>query len=192
MTLTASANAELAKADSTLYLLSPFDQVSISVYGQPDLSSRQRISDRGAISVPLVGDISVGGRSVFQAQKLIEHTFVEQRYLVKPIVTISIDEFSPKVVTVLGEVERPGSIEIPPGRNNLAIQIVIAEAGGFTGAAHKTEVHVSREDNQNSSTNKKTIEVDVSAMLESSGKGLRSNVFFVQPDDIVFVPRRLF
>jgi protein involved in polysaccharide export with SLBB domain len=92
----------------------------------------------------------------------------------------------------LGEVERPGSIEIPPGRNNLAIQIVIAEAGGFTGAAHKTEVHVSREDNQNSSTNKKTIEVDVSAMLESSGKGLRSNVFFVQPDDIVFVPRRLF
>jgi hypothetical protein len=34
--------------------------------------------------------------------------------------------------------------------------------------------------------------VDVSAMLESSGKGLRSNVFFVQPDDIVFVPRRLF
>jgi protein involved in polysaccharide export with SLBB domain len=192
MTFTASANAELAKADSTLYLLSPFDQVSISVYGQPDLSSRQRISDRGAISVPLVGDISVGGRSVFQAQKLIEHTFVEQRYLVKPIVTISIDEFSPKVVTVLGEVERPGSIEIPPGRNNLAIQIVIAEAGGFTGAAHKTEVHVSREDNQNSSTNKKTIEVDVSAMLESSGKGLRSNVFFVQPDDIVFVPRRLF
>jgi protein involved in polysaccharide export with SLBB domain len=192
MTFTASANAELAKADSTLYLLSPFDQVSISVYGQPDLSSRQRISDRGAISVPLVGDISVGGRSVFQAQKLIEHTFVEQCYLVKPIVTISIDEFSPKVVTVLGEVERPGSIEIPPGRNNLAIQIVIAEAGGFTGAAHKTEVHVSREDNQNSSTNKKTIEVDVSAMLESSGKGLRSNVFFVQPDDIVFVPRRLF
>tara|TARA_B110000977_G_scaffold169467_1_gene219454 strand:+ start:3844 stop:4422 length:579 start_codon:yes stop_codon:yes gene_type:complete len=188
----ASANAKIVQADSTLYLLSPFDQVSISVYGQQDLSSRQRISDQGAVSVPLVGDISVGGLSVSQAQKLIERAFVEQRYLVKPVVTISIDEFSPKVVTVLGEVEKPGSIEIPSGRNNLAIQIVIAEAGGFTGAAQKAEVHVSREGSQSSSVNQKTTKVDVSAMLESSGKGLRNNVFFVQPDDIVFVPRRLF
>ena len=110
--------ADTSESSSSLYLLSPFDMVSISVYGQKDLSSSQRITDEGAVSVPLLGDILVGGNTVSQAQKLIERAFIEQLYLVNPVVTISIDEFSPKVVTVLGEVEKPGSIKIPPGRNS--------------------------------------------------------------------------
>lgn len=184
--------ADSSGSSSSLYLLSSFDKVSISVYGQQDLSSSQRISDEGAVSVPLLGDILVAGNTVSQAQKLIEKAFIEQLYLVNPVVTISIDEFSPKVVTVLGEVEKPGSIEIPPGRNNLPIQVLIAEAGGFSGAAQKTEVHVNRESLQEDASKKKTIIVDISAMLEMSGDGLVNNVFFVQPGDIVFVPRRLF
>ncbi len=184
--------ADSSGSSSSLYLLSSFDKVSISVYGQQDLSSSQRISDEGAVSVPLLGDILVAGSTVSQAQKLIERAFIEQLYLVNPVVTISIDEFSPKVVTVLGEVEKPGSIEIPPGRNNLPIQVLIAEAGGFSGAAQKTEVHVNRETLQIDAFKKKTIIVDISAMLEMSGDGLVNNVFFVQPGDIVFVPRRLF
>ena len=184
--------ADSSGSRSSLYLLSSFDKVSISVYGQQDLSSSQRISDEGAVSVPLLGDILVAGSTVSQAQKLIEKAFIEQLYLVNPVVTISIDEFSPKVVTVLGEVEKPGSIEIPPGRNNLPIQVLIAEAGGFSGAAQKTEVHVNRETLQIDAFKKKTIIVDISAMLEMSGDGLVNNVFFVQPGDIVFVPRRLF
>ena len=184
--------ADSSGSSSSLYLLSSFDKVSISVYGQQDLSSSQCISDEGAVSVPLLGDILVAGSTVSQAQKLIERAFIEQLYLVNPVVTISIDEFSPKVVTVLGEVEKPGSIEIPPGRNNLPIQVLIAEAGGFSGAAQKTEVHVNRETLQIDAFKKKTIIVDISAMLEMSGDGLVNNVFFVQPGDIVFVPRRLF
>ena len=184
--------ADTSESSSSLYLLSPFDMVSISVYGQKDLSSSQRITDEGAVSVPLLGDILVGGNTVSQAQKLIERAFIEQLYLVNPVVTISIDEFSPKVVTVLGEVEKPGSIKIPPGRNSLPIQVVIAEAGGFAGAAQKTEVHVNRESLLVDTFKKKTTIVDVSAMLEMSGEDLIKNVFFVQPDDIVFVPRRLF
>lgn len=184
-------NADSSLSSSSLYLLSSFDMVSISVYGQQDLSSSQRISDEGAVSVPLLGDILVAGNTVSQAQKLIEKAFIEQLYLVNPVVTISIDEFSPKVVTVLGEVEKPGSIEIPPGRNSLPIQVLIAEAGGFSGAAQKTEVHVNRESLEEDAS-KKTIIVDISAMLEMSGDDLINNVFFVQPEDIVFVPRRLF
>ena len=184
--------ADSSGSSSSLYLLSTFDKVSISVYGQQDLSSSQRISDEGAVSVPLLGDILVAGNTVSQAQKLIEKAFIDQLYLVNPVVTISIDEFSPKVVTVLGEVETPGSIEIPPGRNNLPIQVLIAEAGGFSGAAQKTEVHVNRESLQEDASKKKNIIIDISAMLKMSGDGLINNVFFVQPEDIVFVPRRLF
>ena len=75
--------ADSSGSSSSLYLLSSFDKVSISVYGQQDLSSSQRISDEGAVSVPLLGDILVAGNTVSQAQKLIEKAFIEQLYLVK-------------------------------------------------------------------------------------------------------------
>ena len=44
--------AQLEKAtsaESSVYLLSHVDKLSISVYGEPDLSSDQRISDQGTV-----------------------------------------------------------------------------------------------------------------------------------------------
>lgn len=186
-----SAQAEEAvAAKATIYKLSPLDTLVISVYGQEDLSSEQRISDQGAISMPLLGDVTLGGLSVHEAQKLLERSFVEQRYLVKPVVTISIKEFSPKIVTVLGEVGKPGSIEIPSGRNGIPIQIAIAQAGGFTGAAHKGEVKVRR--SQTEGEEEQAFTVDVATILDNSGRSKSNQLFLVLPDDIVFVPRRLF
>ncbi|MDQ8195944.1 polysaccharide export protein [Coraliomargarita sp. SDUM461004] len=174
--------------DAAKYLLSPFDRVSISVYGEPELQSEQRVSDEGTLSIPLLGEIAVGNLSVSKAQKVIETAFIEERYLVRPVVTINIVEFAPKVVTVVGEVARPGSIEIPPGRNGLAIQVAIAEAGGFTGAAQKGQVSVERKGADGSKT---TFEVDVNAIFKAEGKNAEE-VFVVLPDDIIFIPRRLF
>ena len=162
----------------------------ISVYGQTDLSSEQRISDEGTVSIPLLGEVSIGGLTVSKAQKRIESEFVTQRYLVSPVVTISIEEFSPKVVTVLGEVEEPGSIEIPEGRNGLAIQVAIAEAGGFTGAAQKGEVQLKRAGTAGDRSAGAFEVVDVGKLLDSKSKQRASII--AGPDDVIFVPRRLF
>jgi polysaccharide export outer membrane protein len=178
-----------ATAESSVYLLSPVDKLAISVYGEPDLSSEQRISDQGTVSIPLLGETHIGGLTVSDAQKQIEAAFTAQRYLVKPVVTISIEAFSPKVVTVLGEVEEPGSIAIPEGRNGLPIQVAIAEAGGFTGAAQKTEVQLKRAALPSGDAGSSQV-VNVSALLQSNSK--QKNSVLAGPDDVIFVPRRLF
>lgn len=178
-----------ATAESSVYLLSPVDKLAISVYGEPDLSSEQRISDQGTVSIPLLGETRIGGLTVSDAQKQIEAAFTAQRYLVKPVVTISIEAFSPKVVTVLGEVEKPGSIAIPEGRNGLPIQVAIAEAGGFTGAAQKTEVQLKRAALPGAGAGSSQV-VNVSALLQSNSK--QKNSVLAGPDDVIFVPRRLF
>ena len=185
--------AQAGGADSTessVYLLSPVDKLAISVYGQPDLSSEQRISDEGTVSIPLLGETRIGGITVSKAQKLIEAALIEQRYLVTPVVTISIEAFSPKVVTVLGEVEEPGSIAIPEGRNGLPIQVAIAEAGGFTGAAQKTEVQLKRASLPGARQTGDSLVVNVSKLLDSKSK--QSESILAGPDDVIFVPRRLF
>jgi polysaccharide export outer membrane protein len=177
-------------SESSVYLLSPVDKLVISVYGQPDLSSEQRISDEGTVSIPLLGETRIGGMTVSKAQKLIEAAFVEQRYLVTPVVTISIEAFSPKVVTVLGEVEEPGSIAIPEGRNGLPIQVAIAEAGGFTGAAQKSEVQLKRAAQPGADPAGDSLVVNVSKLLGS--KSNNKSAVTAGPDDVIFVPRRLF
>ena len=175
---------------SSAYLLSPVDMLMVSVYGQPDLDSQQRISDAGKVSIPLLGEVSIGGLTVSAAQKKIEADFTSEQFLVRPIVTISILEFSPKVVTVLGEVERPGSIKIPVGRNSLSVQVAIAEAGGFTGAAQKTEVQVQRASTTSELESPETLIVNVSELLQASDRPKKLTL--AGPDDIIFVPRRLF
>ena len=175
---------------SSAYLLSPVDMLTVSVYGQPDLDSQQRISDAGKVSIPLLGEVSIGGLTVSAAQKKIEADFISEQFLVRPIVTISIIEFSPKVVTVLGEVERPGSIKIPAGSNSLSIQVAIAEAGGFTGAAQKTEVQIQRASTVSQLESPETLIVNVSELLQVSDSPKKLTL--AGPDDIIFVPRRLF
>lgn len=175
---------------SSAYLLSPVDKLAVSVYGQADLYSEQRISDAGRVSIPLLGEISIGGLTVSDAKQKIENAFFLGRYLVRPVVTISIIEFSPKIVTVLGEVESPGSIKIPEGRNGLSVQVAIAEAGGFTGAALKSEVQVQRTIISGKTINIESTTVNVSKLLEANTK-LKS-MFLVYPNDLIFVPRRLF
>jgi polysaccharide export outer membrane protein len=185
--------AQLEKAtsaESSVYLLSPVDKLSISVYGEPDLSSDQRISDQGTVSIPLLGETRIGGLTVSDAQKQIEAAFIKQRYLVNPVVTINIEAFSSKVVTVLGEVEEPGSIAIPEGRNGLPLQVAIAEAGGFTGAAQKNEVTLRRATKPGQEKAGDTLVVNVNDLLQS--KNRLTNVVYAGPDDVIFVPRRIF
>jgi polysaccharide export outer membrane protein len=164
--------------------------LKVTVYGEKDLDSEQRISDKGMLSVPLIGEVPVGGLTVSAAAQKIERSFVEQQYLRNPIITISIKEFASKVVTVLGEVESPGSIEIPPGRNGIPVQIAIAGAGGFTGTAKTTEVNVTRAAAVAGSSGRAVVNVD--KILKSKGSSAPKSGFLVYPDDVIFVPRRVF
>jgi len=177
------------QAPEVVYKLSPFDLVKVSVYGQEDLACEQRISDKGILSMPLLGGILVGNSTVSEAEDLVEQVFVQQQYLRNPVVSISIQEFAPKMVTILGEVEQPGAIAIPPGQNGVPLLVAVAGAGGFTGTAKLTQVRVTR-----ASRGAAAQEIDIvnaGKLLDSIEAG-QSRSMLVHPDDIVFVPKRVF
>jgi len=179
------------EADPELvYELSSFDKLRITVYGEPDLSTEQLISDSGEVSIPLLGSVKVSGLPVPQAAKLIERLYVEKEFLRNPVVTISLEQFASKSVSILGEVENVGSIEIPPGRTGLPIEIAIAGAGGFSGSAKTTEVIVTRLSPGSGESNKVVVNVD--EILQSKGRSGDDEGFILRPGDVVFVPRRVF
>lgn len=123
----------------TRYELASGDKVRIQVYGEDDLYLESRVSDRGTISYPFLGEISVAGMSPAQLEDLI-HGRLKGDYLLNPKVSVDILEYRPFFVN--GEVEQPGGFPYQPG---ITVRKAISLAGGFTERASTDDIVVIRE-----------------------------------------------
>ena len=127
----------------SVYRISPNDLVHIKVYQEDDLETKLRVSADGSATFPLLGSVHLGGKSVDEATALIRRELARD-YLVNPQVTLVVLEYSKKRFTVLGQVFKPGSYEIP-SEETVFLPQAIALAGGFTRIARKSKVLLTRQ-----------------------------------------------
>jgi protein involved in polysaccharide export with SLBB domain len=167
---------------SKTYVLAPNDVVQIKVYQEDDLETKARIGQDGTISFPLIGVVPIGGKTVQQAGALICEK-LDKDYLVNPQITLIVVEYSKRRFTVLGQVQKPGSYEIP-SEESVTLLEAIAMAGGYTRLADKAHVKVTR------ATGGKTATVTVDTKRESNDVETMS--FEILPEDTVTVPERFF
>jgi len=104
------------------------DLLEITVFEIPELNRTVRVTERGTISLPLLGDVPAGGLTPGQLESRIKERLAE-RYLQDPQVSIFVREYGSKRVSVLGAVGKPGSYEMLGARSLLQ---VLAQAGGLT------------------------------------------------------------
>jgi len=109
------------------YTLGPEDVVSIDVFNVPELSKNVRVANDGQISLPLIGRVQAAGLTAEQLRQELEEKWGEN-YLQDPQVTVFVNEFKSKPVSVIGAVERPGLYTLT-GRRTLVE--VLSMAGGF-------------------------------------------------------------
>jgi polysaccharide export outer membrane protein len=120
------------------YILGPGDRVRVIVYNEQDLSGDFDVDGRGQISVPLIGEVQVGGTTIRQVERLIEDKF-RDGFLRDPKVSAQIIGYRP--FFILGEVRAPGSY---PFVNGMTIVTAVAIAGGYTPRANRREVVIIR------------------------------------------------
>jgi len=120
------------------YSLSPGDEVSITVFGEPDLSLSAKIDENGLLNYPLLGALQAGGLTVSDLEKTITSK-LKGKYLVDPDVRVSVAEY--RQVYVNGEVSSPGGYSYKPG---MTLDKAIALAGGYTTLASKERVILTR------------------------------------------------
>lgn len=120
------------------YTLGSGDSLSITVYGQEDLSLETRLTDIGVINYPYLGEISVLGMTVSGLESFI-YEGLKGDYLVNPSVSVSIIEYRPFFIN--GEVKDPGGFPYQPG---LTVDKAAALAGGYTERASKTKIFIDR------------------------------------------------
>ncbi len=124
--------------DNASFILGPEDVLGIVVYGEKDLSGDYRVGPSGGISVPLIGEVQVGGLTPRAAEELIAGKLADG-YLVDPSVSIQVAEARP--FYIMGEVKNPGSYKYAA---NMTALSAVAMAGGFTYRARESAVHVTR------------------------------------------------
>ena len=118
------------------YILGGGDLLKITVYQNEDLTTETRVSGNGMISVPLIGKMKVAGQTPGDVeQKIVQK--LAQGYIIDPHVTVFVEEYKSKRVTILGEVAKPGVYELTA---NASILEIISKAGGLTDKAGDTIV----------------------------------------------------
>jgi polysaccharide export outer membrane protein len=171
-----------------IYKLTNTDRLRIVVFGEPDLSTISRIDARGNVNLYLVGDVPVAGCTVHQAQQIIESAYRDGRYLRNPQVTISVEDYAPRMVTVDGQVKNPGAISLPT-ESTLTVYQAIIRAGGFTDIAKGSAVSVTRILPDGT---KKLFSVDVDSLIKGKDRARgNDDTLLLEPGDIIYVPERL-
>ena len=125
------------------YILSPEDDLSITVWDHPDLTRKVRVNLEGKISLPLIGEVEVAGLTPIQAEKKIRGLY-DGDYIVNPQVSIQLEEFKTamRMFYVTGEVSKPGQY---PHQRGMSLLHAISTAGGFTEKANRGKVRVVRQ-----------------------------------------------
>ena len=119
-----SASAGDSSAPLADYRLAPGDRLTVVVYDQPQLSGQFIIDGGGGILLPLAGGVSLSGRTLAEAQQLIQDRFADG-VLVQPAVSVRITEYRPIFVT--GNVRKPGGYRFMIGQS---VKAAVAAAGG--------------------------------------------------------------
>lgn len=114
------------------YTLAPGDNLTITVFGQEDLSGSYTVDAEGYLQLPLGGPLRVESLTLREAQGRLRAQLANG-YLVDPEVSIRIAELRP--VYIMGSVKRPGSF---PFRFGMTVAEVVALAGGFGSDAQLT------------------------------------------------------
>jgi len=164
------------------YKLRPMDLIKVQVFQEPDLDRDLRVSRDCTIVLPLVGNVDIRGLTVRETEVLLTGLY-RRDYLVNPQINITVTDYAPRTVNVLGAVNTPGSVLLPPEKE-LGLLDVIARSGGFARVANRTKVSLTRAQ-PGGETENFTINAD---QLVSGDNASR---WVVQDGDIIYVGERM-
>jgi polysaccharide export outer membrane protein len=121
------------------YRLGADDKIQVSVNGDPKLTQQLVIGPDGTVSLPLLGDVVLGGLSVREAVENVTELLARD-YLVDPKVDLQIIEYKSQWVMVMGEVGKPGRV---PLRGSATLKDALSDADGLAMGAGD-EIIISR------------------------------------------------
>jgi polysaccharide export outer membrane protein len=161
-----------APVDSNAYKVGPADILNIRVWNEAEFSGPVAVHDDGMITLPLVGDLQAGGKTPNEIQQIVAKALA--KYVVKPLVTITVQSVESKKYYIDGLIAKPG--EYPLITPTTVFQ-AISRAGGLQEFANGKKIYVLRGSERIHFNYKEVIH----------GKNLAQDIQ-LQPGDHIVVP----
>jgi polysaccharide export outer membrane protein len=156
------------------YRLAAGDKLRVEVYKDAQLSQSVQIRPDGKITLPLLGDIEAQGATPIQLRDRVSEAL--RQYLNNPVVSVMVVEAAPPVAYVVGEVNRPGPIEL---KGDVTVLQALAMAGWLKDFAVSKNIRILR----SGVTGAKPIPFNYKNALNGIGQPV-----YLQPGDTVVVP----
>jgi len=160
--------------------LGPGDVFRMEIVGEKDLPTEYQVAADGSVSFPYIHELEVAGLEPQELAKKIRARLIESEILTDPSVVVTVTEYRSKMITVLGQVQKPGSFLLSPGMTLLQ---AVSMAGGFTSIAQKNRVNLTRVNEGKT----ETVVVNVELIYEGS-----SDDILLQSGDSIYVNERVF
>lgn len=156
------------------------DELSVAVWRQEDLKASVRVDEAGRIQLPLVGEVTAGGRTISELRADLTRAYA--KYLVDPQVTVTAATIRSQTALVLGEVKAQGVVVVD---HDIPLFEAIARTGGFTDNAGKSTVVLFR---ALESDAPKAYILDMK-LGTSLGKGTAGFDRYLEGGDVLYVPK---
>ena len=131
-------DVQLTKVDR-IYRLGVGDRLKLDVFGEQELSGESEVNASGIVSLPLLGDLPVKGKTIDEFSAMVRSR-LSQGYLKNPRISVQVLNYRP--IYVQGEVKHGGEFGYKPG---LSIADTIALAGGYTYRAVTSSIILRRQ-----------------------------------------------
>ena len=178
-------------ASATSYVLGPEDQITVRVFAADDIPDKPvQIDNDGTVTLPMIGQVHAAGLTVEQLQANLVTAY--KKYFKDPQVTVQVNDFRSQPVSVAGNVNTPGVVQLKGNRN---LMEVLGQAGGLRADAGDS-VLITRNLSEGpipvagaftDPTGKYSVaHIDVRAVM--SGKDPEGNIM-IKPHDVITVAR---
>jgi polysaccharide biosynthesis/export protein len=161
-----------APVDSNAYKIGPADVLMIRVWNEPEFSGPVSVHQDGKFTLPLVGDLPAGGKTPREVEEILTKALT--KYVVKPLVTVTVQEVGSKRYYMDGMINHPGEYPLVVPTTVLE---AISKAGGIQEFGNQKHIYILRGD--------KRIPFNYKDVLH--GKHMDQNID-LQPGDHVVVP----
>ena len=160
--------------------LGPGDVFTLDMVGEKDLPRDYQVASDGSVDFPYIHRVKVQGLEPQEVARAVRERLIAQRILVDPSVIVSVKEYNSKRITVLGQVQRPGSFPLTPG---MTLVQAISNAGGLNAIANGDRVNLTRKDKQGATT----VVLSFDSITDGSSPDLP-----LQVGDQIYVHERVF
>lgn len=156
------------------------DLFVLMIVGEDKLPNEFRVAPDGTVDLPYIHRLSVAGLEPQEIAALVRQQLIAKEILRDPSVSVDVKEYNSKRVTVLGQVQKPGSFPLTPG---FSLVQAISTAGGFNSIANRDRVTLTRKAPDRSIS----VVLSVDAIMDGSHPDIP-----LQAGDTIFVIERIF